>query len=68
MAPPFVPVTMPVNDAADYLGISRATIYVLLREGALTKVKLGHRTLIRRVDLDRLVGLNNTPREVDVLA
>lgn len=68
MSSSIVPVTMPVNDAADYLGISRATIYVLLREGALTKVKLGHRTLIRRADLDRLVGVSATPHEAGIFA
>jgi len=68
MAPPISPVTMPVNAAADYLGISRATIYVLLRRGALTKVKLGHRTLIRRADLDRLVGVTGAPRAEGIFA
>lgn len=41
-----------VANAAAYLSISRASIYLLIKDGSLPKVKVGHRTLIRRVDAD----------------
>lgn len=56
-----------VANAAAYLSISRASIYLLIKDGSLPKVKVGHRTLIRRVDADAfleraLVTSRPTPR------
>lgn len=44
-----------VPEAAIYIGVSRATIYTLLRSGSLPRTKIGHRTVIRRDALDALV-------------
>jgi excisionase family DNA binding protein len=41
-----------VEEAADYLRVSRATIWRLLSTKALRRVRIGGRTVIRRVDLD----------------
>lgn len=63
-----------VANAAAYLSISRASIYLLIKDGSLPKVKVGHRTLIRRVDADAflersLVGTPAAPhRATDLVA
>lgn len=44
-----------VNEAANYLRISRANIYRLFKSGELRPAKLGGRTLVRRVDADALL-------------
>ena len=41
-----------VEEAADYLRVSRATIWRLLSNKELRRVRIGGRTVIRRVDLD----------------
>jgi excisionase family DNA binding protein len=41
-----------VEEAADYLRVSRATIWRLLSTKELRRVRIGGRTVIRRVDLD----------------
>lgn len=46
---------MTIVEAADYLRISRATIYRLFRSGELKPARLGGRTLVRRVDADALL-------------
>ncbi|MEM8923795.1 MAG: helix-turn-helix domain-containing protein [Actinomycetota bacterium] len=45
-----------VEEAAEALGISRRSIYELLRSGQLGSVKIGARRLIRRTDLDVFLG------------
>ena len=49
------PITTSVNDAAKALGIGRTSIYALIREGRLTVVKLGRRTLVTVESLQKLV-------------
>jgi excisionase family DNA binding protein len=41
-----------VEETADYLRVSRATIWRLLSTKELRRVRIGGRTVIRRVDLD----------------
>jgi excisionase family DNA binding protein len=41
-----------VGQAALYLGISRAYLYMLVGRGSLVTKKLGKRTMFRRADLD----------------
>lgn len=41
-----------VDAAAKYIGISRAGMWRLLKAGELQCVRIGGRTLFRRVDLD----------------
>ena len=42
--------------AADLLGVSRSHIFRLLRDGTLTRIKVGGRTLIRRAEVEGLIG------------
>lgn len=49
---PVTPAAFTAEEAADYLRISRAGIYRLMKNGALPRAKIGDRTVIRRVDLD----------------
>ena len=46
------PAAFTAEEAADYLRISRAGIYRLMKERKLPRAKIGDRTVIRRVDLD----------------
>jgi excisionase family DNA binding protein len=41
-----------VEETADYLRVSRSTIYRLMREHTLPFAKVGGRTLVRRYDVD----------------
>ena len=43
------------KDAARYLSVSTSKLYDLVNGGDLNIVKLGHRTLFRRADLDALL-------------
>ena len=44
-----------VNEALEYLRISRPTFYRLIKQGKIKPVKIGKRTLIDKADLDRLI-------------
>lgn len=44
-----------VEEAAQFLTISKTTLYTLLNSGALKSARLGGRRLIRRVDVDALL-------------
>lgn len=50
-----VPAAMAVEDAAHYIGISRAGLFRLFRAGKLHPVKVAGRTLVRRIDADALL-------------
>jgi len=41
------PIATSVKDAAQALSLGRTSIYALIKEGRLEKVKLGRRTLIK---------------------
>lgn len=45
-----------VNDAGRLLGVSRTTIYQLIRAGRLKPRKIGTRTLVAHVDLEALLA------------
>jgi excisionase family DNA binding protein len=45
-----------VKEAADYLRISRTTLYRLFSENALPRVRLGGRTLVRKTDADAFLA------------
>lgn len=47
-----LPAVFSVSESADYLNVSAPTIWRMLREGVLPRVKVRRRTGIRRVDLD----------------
>lgn len=44
-----------VADGAKYLGVSEPTLWRMLRDGQLAKVRLRNRTLVRYADLDALL-------------
>lgn len=44
-----------VNEAASYLRISRTTVWRLLKNKKVARVRIGGRTLIRRVDIDNFL-------------
>ncbi len=44
-----------IDGAAQYVGVSRASIYRLIQRGELTPRKIGRRTVIARADLDRMI-------------
>ncbi|KPH09097.1 DNA-binding protein [Rhizobium acidisoli] len=50
------PAALTINQATEYLAVSRAQIYRLFRSGELKPAKVGGRTLIRRVDADALLS------------
>ena len=45
-----------VGQAADYLGISRTTLYSLLGSGELSSVRIGRRRFVARTQLDRYLS------------
>lgn len=47
---------MTVEEAADYLCISRSGLYRLFRTGALPKATILSRTVVRRIDLDAFLA------------
>lgn len=56
MAPSNPPITVSVDDAVQRLGISRMTIYRLIRKDQLRTLKVGRRRLIRVTELDRFTA------------
>ena len=44
-----------IKEASAACGISRSTLYGLIKAGELVTVKIGSRTLIRRADLEGLL-------------
>jgi excisionase family DNA binding protein len=55
-------VLLTTNEAAHILGLSPFTVRRLLREGELPGKKVGKRQWrIRRVDLDKCLGVSDTP-------
>ncbi len=46
---------VPVNEAAELLGLGRTRTWMLAREGRLRVVRIGRRTLIPREELERFV-------------
>jgi excisionase family DNA binding protein len=53
-------VTLSVAEACVLTGLSRATLYNLLKTGALPSTWVGARRLIRRVDLDAMLAARAT--------
>lgn len=53
---PITPAAFTAEEAADYLRISRAGIYRLMRDRKLPRAKIGDRTVLRRVDLDAFLA------------
>ena len=53
-----------IPEAVAASGISRSTIYELMRDRQLPHVKIGQRTLIRRIDLADLLERNLVARQL----
>jgi excisionase family DNA binding protein len=49
------PIAYTIKQASSACGISRTTLYGLIKAGELTPVKIGVRTLIRHADLEALI-------------
>jgi excisionase family DNA binding protein len=47
---------MTVDEAAAYLTVSRATVWRLLKSKSLPRVRIGTRTVVRRVDLEAFLA------------
>jgi excisionase family DNA binding protein len=45
-----------INDASRCLGISRSSLYNMIRDGRLKSVKIAGRTLILRSEIERLLS------------
>jgi excisionase family DNA binding protein len=64
------PALLSVPDTAQFLGVGRSTVYVLVSNGDLQAVKIGSRSLIRRSDAENLIErlpaarVNLSPRGV----
>lgn len=58
---PIPSAALTVDEAADYIRVSRATIWRLLRNKLLARARIGGRTVVRRIDLDAFLA-----RAVDV--
>ncbi|MES0206726.1 helix-turn-helix domain-containing protein [Mesorhizobium sp. LNHC209A00] len=50
------PAVLTVSETAVYFRISRASIWRLLRSGDLKKIRIGGRTLVRRIDADAFLA------------
>lgn len=48
-------IALTIKDAVATSGISRTTLYALIKTGELARVKIGARTLIRQTDLEALI-------------
>jgi excisionase family DNA binding protein len=49
------PLAVSIIDAARALGLGRTSIYAMISDGRLEKLKLGRRTLIKTSSIRRLV-------------
>jgi len=50
-----LPSCFKISEAAQYLRISRALLYQLIRQGRIKTVKIGTRTIIRGAELERFL-------------
>lgn len=56
------PAAYTVREASNYLRVSPASVWRLLRTGSLARVRIGGRTVVRRTDLDALLSRAGAPR------
>ncbi len=54
--------TMTVQEVADYLRVSRQTVYTLVRVGKLPHFRVGNKVRFKRVDIERLTKTVTTPQ------
>jgi excisionase family DNA binding protein len=53
---PIPSAALTIDEAADYIRVSRATIWRLLKNKSLARIRIGGRTVVRRTDLDELLS------------
>ena len=51
-----LPISMTIDQATNYTGIGRASIYRAINDGKLTPKKYGKRTLLMTEDLERFIN------------
>lgn len=49
------PVSLPINEAAQAIGIGRTKIYQLINSGDLEAVRIGRRTLVKTSSIEALI-------------
>jgi excisionase family DNA binding protein len=54
--PPLARKTLTIEQAAHVLGVSRSQGYMLARSGQLPTLKLGHRLVVPKARLDRMLN------------
>ena len=54
MEPAFRPAAYSISEAAVQLSVSRSHLYQLIDRGLIRRVKIGHRSIISRAEIDRL--------------
>lgn len=57
--------TMTVQEVADYLRVSRQTVYTLVRVGKLPHFRVGNKVRFKRADIERLTKTVTTPQPAD---
>lgn len=55
------PPNLRVEQAAEYIGVSRMQVFRLLRAGELGSFRVGRRRIIRRADCDEYIERNRVP-------
>ncbi len=57
------PLTVDIPECTKLIGVRRTTLYSLIRQGLLQKVKIGRRTLITMESVDALVAASKAGPE-----
>lgn len=53
--------TLTVQEVANYLRVSRQTVYVMIRAGQIPHFKVGTKVRIKRADLDAMTNTQTKP-------
>ena len=56
--------TMTVLEVANYLRVSRQTVYTMIRAGKIPHFKVGNKVRVKRVDLDAMTNTQSTTGEL----
>lgn len=57
--------TLTVDEAADQLGISRATAYAGIKSNQIPHIKIGRRILVPITAMNKLVGANEDENKIE---
>ncbi len=55
--------TMTVLEVANYLRVSRQTVYTMIRAGKIPHFKVGNKVRVKRVDLDAMTNTQSITGE-----